>query len=228
MTIHDGHRKRLRERYRREGLDTFAPHEVLELLLMYGRARGDVNPVAHRLLDTFGSLKGVLEADAEQLLQVEGVGEETATLLSLALPLFRRYSACLCEERKRIASTQEAEAYCRALLNGRRVECCYAILLSSANDVITVRRIAEGTLTEVAAYPRTVVEAALSSSASAVILCHNHPGGSSTPSAADISLTQRLAAVLEALDIRLHDHIIIAAGDSCSLRQLGVLGKGGT
>ena len=101
MTMHDGHRCRLRERFRLEGLENFQPHEVLELLLFYARARGDVNPLAHTLLDTFGSLRGVLEAPVDQLTQVPGIGEETATLLSLMVPMFRRYELCICQERKR-------------------------------------------------------------------------------------------------------------------------------
>ena len=97
MTMHDGHRKRMRERFRLNGLEGFAPHEVLELLLFYGRARGDVNAIAHALLDTFGTLQGVLEATPAQLMSVPGVGEETATLISLMIPMFRRYSVCAAE-----------------------------------------------------------------------------------------------------------------------------------
>ena len=89
--MHEGHRQRMRERFRLEGLDNFAPHEVLELLLFYARVQGDVNPLAHELLDSFGSIKGVLEARPEQLMAVKGVGEETATLLSLIVPVFRKY-----------------------------------------------------------------------------------------------------------------------------------------
>ena len=180
MTMHEGHRQRMRERFRREGLEGFAPHEVLELLLFYGRARGDVNPLAHELMDAFGSLKGVLEARPDQLMTVKGVGEETATLISLMLPMFRRYSACVCEERQRITSRSEAAAYCQALLAGWRTERFYVICLSSAGQVLGRRKVAEGTLTEVLAYPRLVVETALSYNAHSVVLCHNHPSGDPT------------------------------------------------
>ena len=90
---HDGHRKRMRERFRISGLEGFSEHEVLELILFYGRARGNVNDTAHALMDVFGSLPRVLEASPEQLMLIDGIGEESATLLSLILPLFRRYSA---------------------------------------------------------------------------------------------------------------------------------------
>ena len=183
MTMHEGHRQRMRERFRREGLEGFAPHEVLELLLFYGRARGDVNPLAHELLDAFGSLKGVLEARPEQLMAVKGVGEETATLISLMLPMFRRYNACVCEERKRLVTRGEAQNYCRALMAGWRTERFYVLCLSVDNQLLGQRLVAEGTLAEVPAYPRTVVETALNYNAHSVVLCHNHPSGSASPSA---------------------------------------------
>lgn len=223
MTMHDGHRKRMRERFRKDGLDGFAPHEVLELLLFYGRARGDVNPLAHRLLDTFGSLKGVLEARPEQLMSVEGIGEESATLISLMLPMFRRYSACVCEERKRICNRTEATEYCKALLAGWRTEHFYAICLNAAGQVLGQRLIAEGSLTEVAAYPRLVVETALNYNAHSVVLCHNHPSGIPQPSQDDVDTTQDLMKLLGALHITLLDHIVVAGEQTYSMAYHGEL-----
>lgn len=216
---HDGHRKRMRERFRQNGLEGFAPHEVVELLLFYGRARGDVNPLAHRLLDAFGSLKGVLEARPEQLMSIDGVGEETATLISMMLPMFRRYSACVCEEHKTIRNRSEAAAYCKALLSGWRTEHFYVLCFSSDNHLLGQRLIAEGTLTEVAAYPRLVAETALNYNAHSVLLCHNHPSGLCQPSPEDIRTTHRMQAMLGHLDIILLDHIIVAGEDAYSLAQ---------
>ena len=220
---HEGHRGRVRDRFRKEGLDGFAEHEVLELLLFYGRARGDTNALAHNLLDAFGSLKGVLEASTEQLMTVRGVGEETATLVSLMLPMFRRYQACVNAARTRIATRKDAEEYCRTLLAGYRSERFYVICVSSANVLLGRRLVAEGSLTEVSAYPRTVVETALNYNAAGVILCHNHPGGSAAPSKADIQVTERLAGVLRALDIVLLDHIIVSGAETFSMAQNGLL-----
>lgn len=223
MSMHDGHRKRMRDRFRLEGLDGFAPHEVMELLLFYGRARGDVNPLAHTLLDTFGSLKGVLEARTEQLMAVPGIGEETATLISLMLPMFRRYSACLCEEHTRITNRGEAQLYCKALLAGWRTERFYVLCLNSDNHLLGQRMVSEGTLTEVPAYPRLVAETVLNYNAHSVILCHNHPGGSSEPSPADIQTTHRLQALLVGLNVTLLDHIIVAGDNAYSMVQHGDL-----
>ena len=221
MNTHDGHRQRMRERFRMDGLEGFAPHEVLELLLFYGRARGDVNPLAHELLDTFGSLKGVLEARPEQLLRVNGIGEETATLISLMLPMFRRYELCLCEERKVILNRKDAEEYCAALLAGFRTEHFYVICLSTDNHVLGQRLIAEGSLTEVAAYPRLVAETALNYNAHSILLCHNHPSGTCRPSADDIGTTRRLQQMLMSLDMVLLDHIVVAGDGTYSLSQHG-------
>ncbi len=221
MTMHEGHRGRMRDRFRKEGLDGFSPHEVIELLLFYGRARGDVNPLAHTLLDTFGSLKGVLEASPEQLMAVKGVGEETATLLSLMLPMFRRYSACLCEERKYIRNSTEAAEYCKALLAGQRSERFYVICLSADNQLLGRRLVAEGSLLEVPAYPRTIMETVLNHNAHSVVFCHNHPSGICLPSPEDISTTRRMMNLLAGIDVVVLDHILVADGQTYSMMNHG-------
>ena len=215
--MHEGHRHRLRERFRREGLENFEPHEVLELLLFYARARGDVNPLAHKLLDTFGSLRGVLEAPMEQLMSVRGVGEETAALIASIVPMFRRYELCICEERKRLRNFGEVREYCRALLTGLRKERFYVLSVSTQMQVIGQRIVAEGSLSEVPAYPRQVVETALNHNAYGVILCHNHPGGDVRPSRGDIDVTCNLEIVLSRLGIALIDHVIVSDGQVYSM-----------
>lgn len=228
MTMHDGHRKRMRERFRQEGLDGFADHEVLELLLFYGRARGDVNPLAHTLMDTFGSLQGVLEAKPEQLLAVPGVGEETATLISLMLPAFRRYSACLCRTRKRFETRQDVKLFCRALLSGWRSERLYVIGVDADHQLLGQRLVAEGSTGSVQVQPRMVVEAVLNLNARAVILCHNHPGGSDWPSMQDLAITKHIQLVLKSLDIELLDHLIVAGEKTYSMDENGDLLRGDT
>lgn len=214
MTMHDGHRKRMRERFRQGGLEGFAPHEVLELLLFYGRARGDVNGLAHELLATFGSLRAVLEARPEQLMAVSGVGEETATLITFMLPLLRRYSAEVAEERKRIHTRQDAKDYAKAILAGYRSERFMVVCLDAKLRVLGQTVISEGSLDAVNAYPRRVVEAALNHNACSVIFCHNHPGGLPTPSQADLDSTRILQRLLHGLGIVVHDHVIVS-GDKC-------------
>lgn len=219
MTMHEGHRKRMRERFRKEGLDGFADHEVLELLLFYGRARGDVNPLAHTLMDTFGSLQGVLAARPDQLMAVPGVGEETATLLSLVLPMFRRYTACLCRERKRLDTREDAKQFCKSLLSGWRTERLYVICLDADHQLLGHRLMGEGTTGGVPVQPRLVVEAALNLNARSVVLCHNHPGGTDWPSVEDISATGQIRLLLKGLEIELLDHIIVAGEKTYSMAE---------
>lgn len=221
MAIHEGHRQRMRERFRTEGLEGFSAHEVLEMLLFYSRARGNVNPLAHRLLETFGTLKGVLQAPVEQLTAVEGVGEETATLLAMMVPLFRRYELCLCEETTCLRYFRDVENYCRALLTGLNRERLYVISVSAQMKVLGQRIVSNGDLTQVMAYPRLVVETALNHNAYGVILCHNHPGGEAVPSVGDVEVTRALEAVLSKLNIALLDHIIIADGATYSMVGAG-------
>ena len=223
MAIHDGHRGRMRKRFAEEGLEGFAPHEVLELLLFYGRSRGNTNPIAHALLEKFGSLHGVLEADVEQLQQVEGIGEESATLISLVLPLFRKYGESVCSERKQITTLAEAQEYCRALLSGYRSEHFYCVSLSSKGEVLGCRLIAEGTLGEVAAYPRLIAETALNQNAHSVLLCHNHPGGNVQPSGEDVQTTKLLRQLLQMMDISLLDHIIVTEEATFSMAAAGLI-----
>lgn len=221
MNMHKGHRQRMRERFCYDGLEGFAAHEVLELLLFYTRSRGNTNPLAHDLLDNFGSLKGVLEARPEQLMQVKGVGEETATLLSMMVPLFRKYQECLCEEREYIRNRRTAEEYCKALLAGHRTERFCVISLSADMKVLGRRTVGEGSLTEVPAYPRLIVETALNYNAYGVILCHNHPGGRAEPSQEDIAVTQSILTVLSQLNVLLLDHIIVSGNEVYSMTQHG-------
>lgn len=221
-SIHDGHRKRVRDRFRANGLEGFSAHEVLELLLFYTRPRGDVNPLAHALLDAFGSLKGVLEASPEQLMTVPGVGEETATMLSMMVPLFRQYQKS-CLELVSFTHRSDVEKYCVALTAGLRTEHFYALLLNSKGQLLGRKLIAEGTLNEVNAYPRQVVEAALSHNAYSVVLCHNHPGGMAAPSRDDVLTTKMISSTLGALNVNLLDHMVVAGEQVYSMLLHGDL-----
>lgn len=207
----------MRARFRASQLEGFAEHEVLELLLFYGRARGDVNPLAHDLLNTFGTLKGVMEAMPEQLMKVKGVGEETATFISLMLPLFRRYKASVCEGKVLFGNKKIVEDYCMSYMMGRQTERFYVIGLSASGRVLGERLIAEGTVSEVCAYPRKIAEAALDLNAHTVLLCHNHPGGVCFPSQDDLDTTDQIEMLLNMLGIRLMDHVIVAGAEAYSM-----------
>ena len=220
--LHEGHREKLRKRFISDkGFENFADHQILELLLFYANARGDTNPLAHTLLDTFGSLKGVLEARPEQLMQVKGIGERAATLISMVVPLTRVWHRCAMTQPKRIGNSREAEEYCLSILAGERMERFYVISLNAKCNVLGRRKISDGSLSEVSAYPRVVMETALNYNAHSILLCHNHPGGTCAPSQEDISSTLQLQRLLGGVGIVVLDHIIVAGDSTYSMIQHG-------
>ena len=220
--MHAGHRERMRDRFIRDkGFENFEDHQILELLLFYSNARGDTNPLAHELLDQFGSLKGVLEARPEQLMQVKGIGKQQATLISMVVPLTRVWNRCAMNEPERIGNSREAEKYCLSILAGERTERFYVVSLNAKCCILGRRKISEGSLSEVSAYPRMVMETALNYNAHSVLLCHNHPGGTCAPSAEDISSTIQLQRLLNGVGILVLDHIIVAGDRTYSMIQHG-------
>ena len=217
-----GHRARLRERFREnQGFEGFSDHEVLELLLTFGAPRKDMKDTAKDLLETFGNLKGVFEARPEQLKSVRGIGEQQATFLSMMLPITRVVLKCEMQDPKRISNRRELEYFCKEIQMGRRVETFWVICVNAQCRVLGSRRISEGSLSEVSAYPRLVMETALNYNAHSVFFCHNHPGGTCAPSAEDIASTLQLQRLLNGVGIALLDHMIIAGANSYSMAQHG-------
>ena len=153
---------RLRERLLTEhGFDSFDDSEILTTVLSFAKGTRDVAGLVARLIDTFGSLKGVLEARPEQLLSVDGMTISRASMISLIVPLTRVWHRCSMTEPDRIGNTREAESYCMSLLAGERLESFYVIALNARCQVLGHRRISTGSLSEVSAYPRIVMETAL-------------------------------------------------------------------
>lgn len=220
---HGGHRQRMRERFIKQGLDGFAPHETLELILFFAIPQRNVNPLAHTLLEHFGSLHGVLDASVEQLMRVEGVGEYAATLLSLFSKVSARLQQSRAGERPTLHNRRSAQEYCQRLLDGLKQEHFYAICLDGQMRVIADALIARGSLCEVPAYPRLVADAALRYNAHSVVLCHNHPGGTVVPSQGDMDMTARLGELLHTIEVVLVDHIIVAGGQALSMMGYGLI-----
>lgn len=219
--MHEGHRERLRERYSQAGLDGFAEHEVLELLLTYAIPRRNTNDIAHRLLERFGTLDAVCGAQVGELTKVEGVGERAALFLKMQADV-RAYLHKRMRGRKRyyrLSTPAEAAAYSLELLKHERYECVYAVSLNKNYGLIHAERLLTGTLTEAPLYPRRVVESALQNKAYAVLLLHNHPSGDPTPSGSDLSATESVKQALNVIDIRLYDHLIVGKDMVYSYRK---------
>jgi len=224
---HEGHRFRMRERYRKqEGLDGFAPHEVLELWLYYAIPQRNVNTLAHDLIRRFGSLHGVLHADMQQLKQVKGIGEYSATFLSLFSEIARYIGMEQAGDRAKITNRKEAEEHCIRLLAGEKRELFYAVCMNGQMQVLHNALIAKGSLSNVPAHPRIVAEAVLNHNAHSVLFCHNHPGGSVIPSQGDMEVTRQLAALLQGLEVVMIDHIIVSDGKALSMLSHHLIEQG--
>ena len=204
-----------------KSFENYSDAAVLELLFSTAGVRGDTQSIISTLFDSFGSFKGVLEARPEQLMKLPGVTKKVATLVSMIAPLAKVWERANMDDPERISNSREAEAYCRSLLLGERTEHFFVIGLNARCKVNGHQLISEGSLSEVSAYPRRVVETALNLNAHSVLLCHNHPGGTCAPSPEDITSTIQLQRVLKALGILLLDHVIVAANSTYSMVQHG-------
>ena len=198
-SIHKGHRERLKQRFLEEGLDNFTDIQVLELLLFYAIPRSDTNPIAHSLLEHFGSLSQVLEADVEELKKVPGIGDHAATLLALVIDLCRYYQVNCAQKTEILTTLEECGKYLVPRFFGRTRETVFLLCLDAKCKVLCCKEIGEGSVNTASISVRKVVETALSANATTVILAHNHPSGIAVPSNEDIQTTQRIARVLRSL-----------------------------
>ena len=223
MGVHDGHRKRLKTQFLIHGED-FHDHQLLELLLCYAIPQGDVNGLAHALLDQFGSLAGVFDALPPSLTRVDGVGEHTAVLLKLIPKLAGRYSTIRSSPGDILASSRAARDYLLPYFQtGPRNEMVYLVCMDAQYKVLGCHKLGEGTVNAADITPRRVVELALAHNASAVLLAHNHVSGLALPSNADLLTTETLARVLRVLFLEMADNVIFTEDDMVSLKDSGLL-----
>ena len=220
-SIHKGHRERLKQRFLEEGLDNFTDIQVLEMLLFYAIPRSDTNPIAHALLDCFGSLAQVLEADVEELKKVPGIKDHAATLLALVIDLCRYYQVNSSRQTEILTTLDACGKYLVPRFFGRTKETIFLLCLDAKCKVLCCKEIGEGSVNTASISVRKVVETALAANATTVVLAHNHPSGIAVPSNEDIQTTRRIAAALSAVEIHLADHIVVADGDYVSMVQSG-------
>lgn len=221
--IHRGHREKMRQRFLKGGLEGFADHEALELLLYYAIPRQDTNPIAHRLMERYGSLSAVLTAPAEDLKKVEGIGESAAILLLVAGQIGQK--ARLSDAARDCAFTdvETVGAYLLERYAGETHEILYQLCLDRKGKLLACKRLNEGGAASASLDVRKVVENAILTSASTVILAHNHPSGIALPSDEDCAATTLAIRALETIGVALADHIIVADGDFVSMGQSGYL-----
>ena len=218
-----GHRSRLRKRLLDGGAEALGNHEVIEYLLMTAIPRRDVKPLARTLLARFGSLAGVLNADAAALALHPGMGEISAATLKIVALAARRLARQEVDERPVLASWQALIDYLTidmAHLTVKRVRVLY---LNARNMLIHDEHVGDGSIDEAAIHPREVIRRALDLGAAALIIVHNHPSGSPEPSRADIQITNRIAEAGRLMGVTVHDHVIIGRQGHVSLRAKGLI-----
>lgn len=220
-TLHTGHRARLKAQFLQAGLDAFTDIQVLELLLFYANPRQDTNPIAHRLLNQFGTLSAVLDAPVELLESVKGVGENTALLLHLIPCVCRRYLIDRASYEQILDSTEKAGAFLVPYFFGARDEMVYLLCLDAKCKVLDCRMLSVGGVNTAAVSVRKIVEAALACNATSVVLAHNHTSGIALPSKEDEATTRQIRTALDAVGILLVDHIIVADDDFVSMADSG-------
>ena len=220
-SIHKEHRKRLKKRFLDNGLDDFTDIQALELLLFYAIPRRDTNVLAQALLERFGSLSQVLEADAADLKKVNGIGEEAALLLTLMPQLARFYQVDSVKRVKCLTSLEDCGRYLLPYFFGRDTETVFLLCLDAKCKVLCCKEVGMGSVNAASISVRRIVETALAANATAVVLAHNHPSGMALPSDEDVLTTRRVAMALGAVEIRLVDHIVVADDDYVSMSQSG-------
>ena len=225
MSIHSGHRQRVRNRFLEEGLDHFDDYVVLEMALFYCFPQIDTNPIAHRLINTFGSFPQVLEAPVEELTKVEGIGANAATFLSFLGALCRFYYVEKSKPTKRMKSSEDFARYIAPHFLGRRNEMVYLMCLDAKYHLLCCRMLSEGNVNNTAVSVRKIIEIALGMGASYVVLAHNHPKGYAIASYEDVQTTIELQNSLSAVGIALLDHIVIADNNYASIVYKKQTGK---
>lgn len=223
-SIHQGHRERLRERYRENGVAGFQDHELLELLLGYSIAQKDTNPIAHELLSRYGDLRGVFESDPSELLKVPGIGEYSAFLLTLLPGITQRYYEECSDSTCFLDQTEKQLEFMISRFIGRKEECLYAAFLNENYRLIQCELQYEGSINAVEIHATRILRTAIKLDATYVIIAHNHLTDA-YPSDEDIRATSHLYYKLKEMKIDLLDHIVVSGTTATSMKESGHFAK---
>lgn len=222
INVHEGHRARMRKRFRETGFDGFTEHEILEMILFYTCPRKDTNELAHTLINKFGNFAGVIEAEYDDLLSIKNITENTATLFKMIpkfLPVYynSRSEGVIFDSIDKMM--RMFEPYFVGLTHEEFRIACFDNNLRLLSNVL----ISSGTPNSSDVTMRTIVKEVLRTNASSAVICHNHPRCDTIASAADREATKNISHILSQLNVQLTDHIIVTEGHTLSLRQLGYM-----
>ncbi|MFV0320897.1 MAG: RadC family protein [Alphaproteobacteria bacterium] len=220
---HIGHRARLRQRFLKGGANALADYEILEFILFSAYPRKDVKPIAKTLIKHFGGLSAVLNADAANLKDVDGVGDAAIAQIKItqtaALHMLKEKHT----KKPILSNWLSLMDYLRVAMGHLNTEQFRVLFLNAKNELIADEIMQEGTINATPVYPREIIHRALKLGATALIMVHNHPSGDTKPSQSDIDITNQIIAVAEPLSIRIHDHIIVGKSETGSLKSMGYI-----
>lgn len=218
-----GHRQRIKDKYKKSGLDGWLDYEVLELVLSYAIARKDTKLVAKELLSRFKTINGVLDADSRELNSISGISEHTTLFLNLLKDIAILYLENGLHNKDLLSSSEVVFDYLKASLKGSTDEEFKTLFLNGRNQLLSVETLQSGTVNRSVVYPRKIVERALYHHAVGVIIAHNHPAGTLKPSKEDCVVTKSVKDALKTVEISLLDHIIIGDNDYFSFNKKGLI-----
>lgn len=221
--VHSGHRARLKQRFAREGLDGFEPHEVLELMLYSAIPQRNVNPLAHALIERFGSLGGVLCASVDELIQVPGVGEKTALWLTGFMPAVRCYQALSLDSRPKLNRLSRVSVYAVNLLMNQPGEQVWTLNMTTEGHLLNTSLLATGREAMENLPEGAILECTLRSHAKTVILLQKRDKTRMTPSAGDVQSVTAAARVLSCIGALLVDSLMVCGHRVLSLHERGLL-----
>ena len=223
MVTHDGHRDRIREKILKHGIDGLQPHEVLEYILYGFIPRKDTNAIAHELISTFGSFNKVLTTDIDRLQQVKGMTQNAAIFLNTLPKILSLYSDESGKDRQNLSGRGRARMFMRNQVFGEGLEYVVIASLDNKDNLIRIERTHRGTGNFVALPIRDVVDFAIRTNASSILIAHNHPSGNVEPSKDDVSLTLEIARTLANINVKLQDHFIFSDNKYYSFEENGYL-----
>ncbi len=211
--VHDGHRKRMFEKFDKYGFSTFNDHEKLELILFFSVPRRDTNRLAHKLLDRFHTISGVLDAHESELKEFPLITDRTVQLFSMIKQTAALYKSEKIKNKTYLCTTDEIATYFQLFFANSKNEKLAVMSLNNKGRFISCDFIAEGDISSVGVSVRKVIERLISTGATVAVLCHNHPGGIALPSSADVFITRELHSALKNINVELKDHIILSNED---------------
>ncbi len=218
-----GHRQRLKDRFRKGGVDALPDYELLELLLFSAIPRRDVKPLAKELIKKFGGFAEVISASPERLMDISGIGETVITALKLIESAAQKLAQGKIMDKPVLSNWQALVDYCQIQMAHQKKEQFRILFLDRQNRLIADEMQQEGTIDHTPVYPREVIKRALELHSTAIILVHNHPSGDPTPSRDDVEMTKRIEDAGKQLGVMLHDHLIISKSGHTSLKTLGLV-----